>query len=78
MDIKIFNKSPQIFQLLTNRIQQMRPHVKDIYILFKRLPKYAILILKIKKIEHNKIQQKNVNRKIYFKTKFICEQTNLF
>ena len=29
-DIKIFNKTPQIFQLLLNRIQQMRPQMKDI------------------------------------------------
>ena len=39
----------------------MRPQMKDIQILFKKLPKYAILILEIKKIEHNKIQHKNVN-----------------
>ena len=29
-DIKIFNKTPQIFQLFMNRIQQKRPQMKDI------------------------------------------------
>ena len=35
--------------------------MKDIQIVFKRLPKYAILFLKIEKILHNKIHHKNVN-----------------
>ena len=39
----------------------MRPQMKDLQLLFKRLPKYSILIFEIKKIEHNKIQHKNVN-----------------
>ena len=30
MDIKIFNKTPQLYLLLTNRIQRMRPQMKDI------------------------------------------------
>ena len=41
----------------------MRPQLKDFEILFKRLPKYTNSIIKLKKIEHNKIYQKNVNDK---------------
>ena len=39
----------------------MRLQLKDIHILFKRLPKYVNLIPKNKKIEHNKVQHKKVN-----------------
>ena len=56
----------------------MRSQTKDIYILFKRLPKYAILILKIKKIEHKKYITKMSTIQVHKKRKFKCEQTNLF
>ena len=39
----------------------MRLQMKDIHKLFKRLPKYANLILKTKKKEHNEVQHKIVN-----------------
>ena len=65
-----FNRIPQIFQLLTNRIYQMRPQTKDIQILFKRFPKYAILILENKKIQHHKIHHKKVNNTTLFKKEF--------
>ena len=52
--------------------------MKDFQILFKRLPKYTNLILKIKKIYLNKVHRKNVNDEILFQTKYKCKQTNLF
>ena len=45
----------------------MRPQTKDIQIFFKRRSKYAILIFKIEKLEHNKIPQENVNNTNLYK-----------
>ena len=44
----------------------------------QKISKIVILILQIKKKEHNKVHQKMSTIQIYLKMKFKCEETNLF